>query len=96
MYQQRKAQYQELVANYQTWLKQNQGRINTSPGDALHPVNSELAVAGYEDALIGLSENLAKYSQKTTSEAAGYEITLRDKTSSNGSATVARATKQKK
>ena len=95
LYQQRKAQYQELVNGYQAWLKQNQVRINTTPIEAFHNVNTEVSVAGYEEALIGLSENLAKYSKKIVSETADYEMQYREK-ASNGSATVARSTKPKK
>ena len=96
LYQQRKAQYQELVNNYQAWLKQNQGRINTTSIDAFHNVNTELSIAGYEDALIGLSENLAKYSKKIAGDTAGYEMAYREKASSTGTSTVALATKSKK
>lgn len=95
LYQQRKAQYQELVNSYQAWLKQNQGRINTTPIEALHNVNTEVAVAGYEDALIGLSENLGKYSRKIVDETAGYEMSYRAKASNNSTSTVARTTRPK-
>jgi hypothetical protein len=96
LYQQRKAQYQELVNNYQAWLKQNQGRINTTPIEAFHNVNTELSVAGYEDALIGLSENLAKYSMKIVGDTAGYEMGYRNKAANHSTSTVARTTKPKK
>jgi hypothetical protein len=97
LYQQRKAEYEELVNSYQSWLKQNQGRINIAPIEAFHNVNTEVSVAGYEDALIGLSENLAKYSKKIVDDTARYEMDYRDKASNaNSSTTVARSTKAKK
>jgi hypothetical protein len=49
LYQQRKVQYAKLIAEYQTWLKQNLGRINTSTFDALLSNNTELVVIGCED-----------------------------------------------
>ena len=96
LYQQRKAQYQELVNGYQAWLKQNLGRINTTPIEAFHNVNTEVSVAAYEESLIGLSENLAKYSKKIVDETAGYEMDYRDKASNSPTSTVARTTKSKK
>ncbi len=97
LYQQRKAQYQELINGYQAWLKQNQGRINTTPIEAFHNVNTEVSVAGYEEGLIGLSETLAKYSKKIVDETARYEMDYRDKVSNASSSTsVARAAKPKK
>jgi hypothetical protein len=52
-------QYAKLIAEYQTWLKQNLGRINTSTFDALLSNNTELVVIGCEDALISMMEDLA-------------------------------------
>ncbi len=73
LYNQRKTRYKELVSEYQSWLKQNLTRINTSMATPLKNTNTELEVAGYEDGLIALSENLARYSQETTKDAALYE-----------------------
>jgi len=88
LYQQRKAQYAKLIAEYQTWLKQNLGRINTSSFDALLSNNPELVVIGCEDALISMMEDLAKYSKDVTLDASRYERDYQDKVrSSNGSVT---------
>lgn len=73
LFAQRKARYKEVATAYDVWLKQNLGRINTSLADPLRGTNTELAVAGYEDGLIGLSEDLAKYSEDATKNAASYE-----------------------
>jgi hypothetical protein len=78
LYKQRKLEYAGLIANYQTWLKQNLGRINTST-NFMENKNTELAVAGYEEALIGISEDLAKYSKDATRDAAMYENIYKDK-----------------
>jgi hypothetical protein len=88
LYQQRKAQYAKLIAEYQTWLKQNLGRINTSSFDALLSNNPELVVIGCEDALISMMEDLAKYSKDVTLDASRYERDYQDKVrSSSGSVT---------
>jgi hypothetical protein len=79
LYEQKKSQYKEVVSAYQVWLKQNQGRINTSMNDVLKGTNTELAVAGFEQGLIGLAENLAKYSKHATQDAAGYEQNYQEK-----------------
>jgi hypothetical protein len=78
LYKQRKAEYAGLIANYQAWLKQNLGRINIST-NLIENKNTELTVAGYEEALIGLSEELAKYSQDAARDAAMYENIYKDK-----------------
>jgi len=96
LYQDRKAQYEQLVNGYQAWLKQNQSRINTTPIEAFHNVNTEVSVAGYEDALIGLSENLANYSKKIVDETARYEMGYREKASNSSTVAVARTAKTKK
>ena len=92
----RQAQYNTFAANYQAWLKQNLGRINTSMGDGYTNNNSELTVAGYEDELINTTERLAKYSDQISSEVARYENDYQAKLSGNApTRTVARAKKAK-
>jgi hypothetical protein len=93
LYQQRKARYQQLVAEYQMWLRQNSGRINASFGDAFNHTNSELEVAGYESEMINISERLAKYSEETTADMARYEQDFKDK-NSGANTSVARTTKK--
>jgi hypothetical protein len=95
LHAQRKAQYKELATAYAVWLQQNLGRINTSMADPLHNTNTELAVVGYEDGLIGLSETLAKYSEETTKDAARYEKAYQDKMSNRNTARSSRPTKAK-
>jgi hypothetical protein len=52
--------------------------MNTSVADPLHNTNTEIAAAQYEDGLIGLSEELAKYTQDVTKNAAYYERAYQD------------------
>ena len=92
LYKQRKAQYEALIAEYRIWLKQNLGRINTSMDNVIHNNNSELTVAGYEDALITAAENLANYSKDAALDAARYERDYQDKFRGNNT-TATRATK---
>lgn len=82
LHAQRKAQYKALVVAYQAWLKQNQGRINASMTDMIRGTNTEIGVAGYEEALVGLSETLAKYTEEVTKDVAHYERNYREKVES--------------
>jgi len=79
LYVRRKAQYQELADAYESWLKHNLGRINAPLMGSLPGSSAELAVAGYEDDLIKLSENLANCSLEATKDAAEYERTFQNK-----------------
>lgn len=94
IYNQRKTQYKELATEYQTWLKQNLARINTSLATPLSNTNTELDVASYEDGLIAMSENLAKYSLDTTKDAARYEKQYQDKLSNQNMARPTRTRKK--
>jgi hypothetical protein len=96
LFAQRKAQYQQLVAAYQVWLKQNLGRINTSMSDPLNNRNTELAVIAYEDGLVMLADNLAKYSDQVTRDAARYENTFQERKSGQLGAAPTRLMKPKK
>jgi hypothetical protein len=89
----RKGQYKRLASEYDAWLKQNMGRINTSMADPLRNTNTEMAVLGYEDGLISLSETLAKYTEETTKDAARYERQYQDKMSNATAARTKRPTK---
>jgi len=95
LYAQRKAQYQEVVSSYDAWLKQNLNQINTSVADPLSGNNTELAVIGYEDGLISLAENLAKYSEEASRDAARFENAYQEKVA-NRSRAVSRSAKPKK
>lgn len=88
-------QLKQLATSYENWLKQNSARINTSIGDPLHNTDTELDLAGYEDQLITMFENLAKYGQNATKEAARYEKTYQEKASGNSPAVTVRASKKK-
>jgi hypothetical protein len=55
-----------VTTTYQNWPKQNGSRLDPAV---------EVSVAGYENDLIKLSENLATYTQKTTGDVADYERT---------------------
>jgi hypothetical protein len=79
---------------YDAWLKQNLGRINTSMADPLSGNNTELSAVGYEDGLIGLAENLAKYTEQAARDAARFENAYQDRLA-NRSAPSARPTKPK-
>ena len=83
LYQQRKGQYAKLIAEYQTWLKQNLGRINSSTFDPPLSNNTELVVIGCEDTLISMTEDLAKYSKEVTLDAARYERNYQDNVSAS-------------
>ena len=95
LYAQRKARYQEVVSSYDAWLKQNLNQINTSVADPLSGNNTELAVIGYEDGLISLAENLAKYSEEASRDAARFENAYQEKVA-NRSRAVSRSAKPKK
>ena len=80
LYGQRKAQYKEVAAAYTTWLKQNLGPLSNQTAQILDDATVEMAVSCEED-LIGLSENLAKYTAEATRHAAQYERSYQAKMS---------------
>ena len=80
LYGQRKAQYKEVAAAYTTWLKQNLGALSSQTAQMLDDATVEMAVSCEED-LIGLSENLAKYTAEATRDAAQYERSYQAKMS---------------
>ena len=82
LHAQRKVQCKASVVAYQAWIKQNQGRINASMTDMIRGTNTELGVAGYEEALVGLSETLAKYTEEVTKDVAHHERNYREKVES--------------
>jgi len=75
--------------------EQNLNQINTSVADPLSGNNTELAVIGYEDGLISLAENLAKYSEEASRDAARFENAYQEKVA-NRSPAVSRSAKPKK
>ena len=72
LYNQRKARYKAVAAAYTAWLKRNLGTLSSETAQVLDDATVEMAVSVEED-LIGLSENLAKYTAKATEHAAQYE-----------------------
>ena len=72
LYNQRKARYKAVAAAYTAWLKRNLGTLSSETAQVLDDATIEMAVSVEED-LIGLSENLAKYTAKATEHAAPYE-----------------------
>jgi hypothetical protein len=96
LYQQRKSQYLQALAAYEVWLKRSLGKIDASMDDPLSGHNTELAVMGYEDGLITLAENLSKYSEATTREAARFDNSYLEQSANGGGTAVARQTKPRK
>jgi len=94
LHAQRLARYKDVVNTYGVWLKDNVNRINASVTDPLH-TNTEIAVAQYEDGLIDLSEELARYTEDVTKNAAQYEKAYQDAMSGNSAARTNRPTKGK-
>lgn len=80
LYAQRKAQYKEVAAAYAAWVKQNLGPVTTQTAQLLDDATVELAVH-CEEELIGLTESLAKYTERTTTDAAQYEQAYQKKMS---------------
>jgi hypothetical protein len=76
LYGQRKARYKEVAAAYTAWLKQSLGTLSSETAKVLDDATVEMAV-GLEEDLIGLSENLAKYTAEATRDAAQYERSYR-------------------
>jgi hypothetical protein len=80
LYGQRKARYKEVAAAYTAWLKQSLGTLSSETAQVLDDATVEMAV-GIEEDLIGLSENLAKYTAEATRYAAQYERSYQDRMS---------------
>lgn len=80
LYSQRKAKTKEVAAAYTAWLKQNMGAVTTQTAQILDDATIEVAVHCEED-LIGVSEDLAKYSGEATRHAAQYEWAYQKKMS---------------
>ena len=72
LYAQRKAQYKEVAASYAAWLKQNVGPISDATAKLLNDATADTALR-CEEALINLAENLRKYNEEATRDAAQYE-----------------------
>jgi hypothetical protein len=80
LYAQRKSQYKEVAANYTAWLKKNLGPVSNQTAQLLDDSTVEMAV-DCEEQLIGLSEDLAKYTAEATRYAAQYEWSYQKKMS---------------
>ena len=74
LYAERKAKYKEAAASYAAWLKQYVGPINNATADLLNDATADTALR-CEEALINLAENLRRYNEEATRDAAQYEQT---------------------
>jgi len=72
LYAQRKARYKEGAATYAAWLKKNLGPVSSQTAQLLDDATVEMALQ-CEEQLIGLSEDLAKYTADATRYAAQHE-----------------------
>jgi hypothetical protein len=72
LYAERKAKYKEVAASYAAWLKQNVGPISSPTAKLLDDATADIALR-CEEELINLAENLRKYNEETTRDAAQYE-----------------------
>ena len=72
LYAERKAKYKEVAASYAAWLKQYRGPISDATAKLLNDATADTALS-CEEELINLAENLRKYHEDTTRDAAQYE-----------------------
>src|SRR2546426_6903461 len=72
LYAQRKVRYKEGAATYTAWLKKNLGPVSSQTAQLLDDATVEMALQ-CEEQLIGLSEDLAKYTAEATRYAAQHE-----------------------
>ena len=72
LYAERKAKYKEVAASYAAWLKQYRGPISDATAKLLNDATDDTALS-CEEELINLAENLRKYHEDTTRDAAQYE-----------------------
>jgi hypothetical protein len=72
LYAERKTKYKEVAASYAAWLKQYVGPINNATANLLNDATADTALR-CEDELINLADNLRKYNEETTRDAALYE-----------------------
>ena len=81
IYAERRAKYKEVAASYAAWLKQSGGTISNATANLLNDATADTALR-CEEGLIGLAENLRKYNEETTRDAAqyeqGYQKTIRE------------------
>jgi hypothetical protein len=74
------SQYKEVAANYTAWLKKNLGPVSSQTAQVLDDATVEMAV-DCEEQLIGLSEDLAKYTAEATRDASQHEWAYQKKMS---------------
>jgi len=72
LYAERKAKYKEVAASYAAWLKQYRGPVSDATANLLNDATADTALS-CEEELINLAENLRKYNEETTRDAAQYE-----------------------
>jgi hypothetical protein len=80
LYAERKAKYKEAAASYAAWLKQYGGPVNNATAKLLNDATADTALH-CEEELINLAENLRKYNEETTRDAAQYEQVYQKKMS---------------
>ena len=72
LYAERRAKYKEVAASYAAWLKQGAGPNSNTAASLMNATATDTALR-CEQELIGLAENLRKYHEQTTRDAAMYE-----------------------
>jgi hypothetical protein len=72
LYNQRKAKYKEVAAAYTAWHKRSFTAVSSETTHIMDDSTAEMALKAEQD-LIGLSEELARYSEEVTRDAASYE-----------------------
>jgi hypothetical protein len=72
LYSERRTKYKELAASYASWLKQGAGPNSNITTSLMNNSAADTALH-CEEELIGLAENLRKYHEQTTRDAAMYE-----------------------
>jgi hypothetical protein len=72
LYSERRTKYKELAASYAAWLKQGAGPNSNITTSLMNNSAADTALH-CEEELIGLAENLRKYHEQTTRDAAMYE-----------------------
>ena len=72
LFAERKSKYKELAASYATWLKQSPGASNMVSANIVNTGSDDAALT-CEEELIKLAENLRRYHEDSTRNAAMYE-----------------------
>ena len=80
LFAQRKAQFKQVATDYAGWVKKNLGLVTNETAQLLDDSKVEMAL-DCEEQMIGLSEDLAKYTAESTRQAAYYEWAYQKKMS---------------